>query len=379
MKKLCISQLLGGQTLERMFPIRRSEVRNLVELFATYAKAGKAIDIRGELMRTTNNVISGMVMSKRCSGNDYEAMEVRKLIKEASELCGQFNLSDLFWFCKNLDLQGLGKRLKKVRDKYDEMMNQILIDHKEQKKGNRSEKDLLDILLEIAEDESAEFKLTEDNIKAFILDVFTGGSDTSAIAVEWAMAELINHPESLQKAVQEIDLVIGKNRVVEESDIPNLPYLQAVVKETLRVHPPGGPFILRESSEDCTIEGYHIPAKTRVLVHVWAINRDPNDWENPLEFTPERFLTEEGTLKGQLDVRGQYFQFLPFGSGRRGCPGISLAMQMVQISLAAMIQCFEWKVEGNGKIEMEEGNGATLPMAQPLVCFPVVRLNPLPL
>lgn len=210
-------------------------------------------------------------------------------------------------------------------------------------------------------------------------DVFTGGSDTSAIAVEWALAELIDHPEVLQKVVQEIDLVIGKNRLVEESDIPNLPYLQAVVKETLRLHPPGGAFIMRESSEDCTIGGYSIPANTRLLVHVWAISRDPNNWESPLEFLPERFITEEGILKGQYDVRGQHYHFLPFGSGRRGCPGISLAMQVVQTSLAAMIQCFEWKVEGNGEIDKEEGTGATLPMAHPLVCAPVARLNPLPL
>lgn len=211
-------------------------------------------------------------------------------------------------------------------------------------------------------------------------DVFTGGSDTSAIAVEWALAELINHPNAMEKVAQEVDVVVGKNRLVDESDIPKLPYLQAVVKETLRLHPPGGPFILRESSEDCTIEGYHIPAKTRLLVNVWAISRDPKYWEHPLEFQPERFLTEEGNLKGQFDVRGQHYYFLPFGSGRRGCPGISLALQVVQTSLAAMVQCFQWKVDGkgNGRTDMEEGKGATLPRAHPLVCVPVTRLNPLP-
>ena len=142
------------------------------------------------------------------------------------------------------------------------------------------------------------------------------------------------------KARREIDSVVGKNRLVEESDIINLPYLQAIVKETPRLHP-AGPLIVRESSTDCTIGGYDIPAGTRLFVNAWAIGRDPNHWENPLEFRPERFVNEDGTLKSQLAVRGQHFCLLPFGSGRRGCPGTSLALQIVQTSLASMIQCFE--------------------------------------
>lgn len=209
----------------------------------------------------------------------------------------------------------------------------------------------------------------------FLQDLFSGGTDTSAIAMEWALAELINHPNIMEKAAQEIDNVTGKTRLVQESDISQLPYLQAIVKEILRLHSPA-PMILRESSEDCTIEGYHIPAKTRLFVNVWAMNRDPKYWENPLEYRPERFMNETKIL----DVRGQNnFHYLPFGSGRRGCPGISLALQILHTSLAAIIQCFEWKVGGegnNGKVDMEEGSGVTVPRANPLVCVPVARFNP---
>lgn len=211
----------------------------------------------------------------------------------------------------------------------------------------------------------------------FLQDLFSGGTDTSAIAMEWALAELINHPNIMEKAAQEIDNVTGKTRAVQESDISQLPYLQAIVKEILRLHSPA-PMILRESSEDCTIEGYHIPAKTRLFVNVWAMNRDPKNWENPLEFRPERFMNETKIL----DVRGQNnFHYLPFGSGRRGCPGISLALQILHTSLAAIIQCFEWKVSGEGncgKVDMEQGTGVTVPRANPLVCVPVARLNPFP-
>ena len=187
------------------------------------------------------------------------------------------------------------------------------------------------------------------------------------------MAELINHPNIMKKARQEIDTVIGKTRLVEESDIANLPYLQAIVKETLRLHPTG-PLLVRESSENCNINGYDIPKKTQLLVNVWAIGRDPNHWEDPLEFKPERFV-ESG--KKQMDVRGQHFEFLPFGSGRRGCPGTSLGLHIVQTSLAVMVQCFDWKVEeGDGTVDMEEGPGLTLPRANPILCVPVARLRP---
>ncbi|CAI9754833.1 unnamed protein product [Fraxinus pennsylvanica] len=384
MKKLCMSELLGGQTLELLLPVRRSEMRSFMEFLLSKASAGKSVDIGGELIRLTNNVISRMIMGERCSEDEDKAGDVRKLVQEIAELTGKFNLMDFIWFCKNLDLQGFRKRLKKVRDRFDAMMERIIDEHqnpgrklKLENEEGESVRDLLDILLNISANESSEMSLTRENIKAFILDIFAAGTDTSAITTEWALAELINHPNILHRAQHEINSVVGQNKLVEESDISNLPYLQAIVKETLRLHPTG-PLIVRESSEDCTIAGYHVPAKTRLFVNVWAIGRDPEHWENPLEFRPERFLNEDGYLKAQLDVRGQHYHLLPFGSGRRGCPGTSLALQVVQTTLAAMIQCFEWNVEGNGTVDMEEGPGITLPKAHPLICFPVARLNQIP-
>ncbi|XP_050384352.1 cytochrome P450 93A3-like [Argentina anserina] len=383
MKKLCMSELLGGRTLDQLHPVRREEMTSFIVLMLNKAKKNEAVDIGAELMSVTNNIISRMLMGQSCSASEKEADEVRKLVKAVAELTGKFNLSDFIWFCKNLDLQGFGKRLKEVRDHFDTMMERIIKEHHEARKKKKElgetdddVKDLLDILLDISEDETSEIRLTSENIKAFILDIFAAGTDTSAITTEWALAELINHPDIMSKARQEIDSIIGNNRLVKESDIANLPYLQAIVKETLRLHPTG-PLIVRESTEPCAIGGYEIPAKTRLFVNVWAVNRDPGHWEKPLEFEPERFTRKEGNGKSQLDVRGQNFHLLPFGSGRRGCPGTSLALQVVQTTLAAMIQCFEWKVP-NGTVDMEEGLGITLPRAHPLVCVPVARLNPFP-
>lgn len=176
MKNLCMSQLLGGQTLDLLQPVRHHEIKQLIEVLAKKADAGESVDFGSELIRLTNNVISRIVMSERCSGDDDEAGAVRKLIEETADLLGKFNLSDYIWFCKNLDLQGFGKRLKEVRDRFDEMMEKIIEEHqnkrmksKEDGKEGNVVQDLLGILLDIAEDPSSEIKLTRDNIKAVIM------------------------------------------------------------------------------------------------------------------------------------------------------------------------------------------------------------------
>ncbi|XP_024031106.1 cytochrome P450 93A3 [Morus notabilis] len=383
MKKLSMSRLLGGQTLDQLLPIRSDELRRLLKLILERANEKEAVEVGGELTKLTNNVFSRMIMSKRCAENDEEGDEIRKAVNETAELLGKFNFSDYIWLCRKLDLQGYWKKSKEIHEKFDKMMEKIIEEHQEaitkvEEKGKY--KDVLGILLEILEDESSEVRLTRENIKAFVLEVFVAGTDTSAITIEWALAELMNHPNIMAKAREEIDSVVGKTRLVEESDIVNLPYIQAIVTETLRLHP-AAPLLPRESSEKCTINGYEIPAKTQLYVNLWAIGRDPKHWEDPLEFNPERFLSEEGTLKNQLDVRGQNFHLLPFGSGRRVCPGASLALRFVTTSLAAMIQCFEWKVDGKDGpvIDMQEGPGLTLPRAHPLICVPISRLSPLPI
>ncbi|KAI3772562.1 hypothetical protein L6452_03751 [Arctium lappa] len=370
MKKLVMSELLNGRTLDLLLPVRHDEINRFINSLSKNAKLEKAVDLKGELLKLTNNMISRMLMSERCSEDEDEAGDIRKLVTEISEISGKFNLTDYIWFCKNLDLQGFGKRVKEIHRRFDVLVEKIIVEHEDErrKKDKDEMKDVLDMLLKISEDDNIEMKLTRDNIKAFILNLFVAGTDTTALTIEWGLAELINHPKIMKKAVEEIDRVVGKTRLLEESDIQNLPYLQAIVKETLRLHPTA-PMILRTSTEDCTVGGYHIPAKTTVFVNVWALGRDPKNWDDPLVFNPERF--EEN----QVDVRGQHFHMLPFGSGRRMCPGTSLAMQVAQVTLGAMVQCFEWRVGEEGRVDMKEGLGITLPRANPLVCVPVVRLD----
>ncbi|XP_076899792.1 cytochrome P450 93A3-like [Bidens hawaiensis] len=377
MKKIVMSQLLNGTTIDSLLHVRQDEINRFIKSLSQKANTGEAVNLNAELVKVTNNLISKILLSERCSENTGKADDIRKLIFEITEVMGTFNLSDNIWLFKRLDLQGFGKRVKDIHRRFDALIERIIKEHEDARtKGLGSEgKDLLRILLDIAEEENTETDLTRENIKAFILNIFVAGTDNSAIITEWALSELINHPNVMKKAIEEIDNIVGKNRLLQESDIPNLPYLQAIVKETLRLHPPV-PMIPRKSTDDRTVAGYHIQANTSIFINVWALGRDPNYWENPLEFRPERF--EEKLM----DVRGQHFELLPFGSGRRMCPGTSLGLNMVYATFGAMIQCFEWKTGKDGNlsnVDMEEGCGLNLPRANPLVCVPVARLHPIPL
>lgn len=209
-------------------------------------------------------------------------------------------------------------------------------------------------------------------------EILLAGTDTSSVALQWGMAEIINHPKVLRKLRAEMESVVGTRRLVKESDVPNLPYLQAVVKEVLRLHPPA-PFVLRQCADDCTINHYDVKGHTRTLINVYAVMRDIEEWVNPEEFIPERFVNEinGGGASKSVSVMGQDFKYIPFGSGRRGCPGASLVLTVLHSTIAALIQCFDWKVKGGigNRVDVEEGSGFSVGLAKPLLCYPITRLN----
>lgn len=206
--------------------------------------------------------------------------------------------------------------------------------------------------------------------------MFTAGTDTSSSTVEWAMAELIRHPNIMAQVRKELDSVVGRDRLVSDLDLPNLTYLQAVIKETFRLHPSTPLSLPRMASDSCEINGYHIPKGATLLVNVWAIARDPNDWNNPLEFRPERFLP--GGERPNADVRGNDFEVIPFGAGRRICAGMNLGLRMVQLLTATLAHAFEWELADGlipEKLDMEESYGLTLQRAAPLMVHPRPRLS----
>ncbi|KAJ9565286.1 hypothetical protein OSB04_001252 [Centaurea solstitialis] len=378
-KKLSTVELLGSRNLGHFMPIRTHEVHELLQTLTEKAKRRESVNLTEEFLKLTNNVISQMMISIRCSGTNDKADEFKTLVQEATKIFGEFNVSDFIWFCKNIDFQGFKKRYKDIHKRYDALLEKIIFEREEKRRkegkiedGDKG-KDFLDMLLDVMEDDKAEIKITRNHIKALLLDFFTAATETTAIALEWMLVELINNPKELKIAREEIDHAVGNERLVQESDAPNLPYIHAIVKETLRLHPPI-PLLSRKAIEDANVQGYDIPAGTMVFINIWSIGRNPKYWESPLEFKPHRFIQGD-SLKSPIDIRGQSFQLLPFGTGRRGCPGMNLAMRELPVVIANLIQCFEWNVDGKQILNMDEQGGMTAPRAVDFTCVPSIREN----
>lgn len=200
--------------------------------------------------------------------------------------------------------------------------------------------------------------------------MIVGGTDTTSITSTWIISTLLNNRHVMKHAQEELDLKVGKDRWVEQSDIQNLKYLQAIIKETLRLYPAVPLLVPHEAMKDCCVSGYHIPKGTRLLVNAWKLHRDPTIWSDPEKFQPERFLTSHATI----DIIGQHFELIPFGSGRRSCPGMNMALWIIQLTLARLLQGFNMITPSNFPIDMTEGLGATMPKATPLEVMLTPRL-----
>lgn len=215
-------------------------------------------------------------------------------------------------------------------------------------------------------------KLHKISILYFILydeqEIFLAGSETTSSTIEWAMTELVSNWECMEKVKSELERVVGRGREVEESDIDNLPYLQAVVKETLRLHPPIPLLVPRRATKDTTFMAYHIPKDTQVLVNAWAIGRDPSFWDQPLDFKPQRFMDCTN-----IDYKGQHFGFIPFGAGRRICAGLPLGHRILHLVLGSLLHRFHWELQPHvtpSTVDKREKIGITMRKLQPLLLVP---------
>ncbi|KAL0352100.1 UNVERIFIED_CONTAM: cytochrome [Sesamum calycinum] len=240
-------------------------------------------------------------------------------------------------------------------------MQDLIDEHRKMMRGCEGPRiqTLIDVLLSFQETDPECY--TDEVIRGLMQVLLIAGTDTSAGTMEWALSLLLNHPQVLKKAQLEIDNHIGHDRLIDEADIAELPYLRCIVNETLRLYPAGPLLVPHESSAQCVVGGYRVPAGTMLLVNAWAIHNDPKNWEDAREFKPERFEGLEGNRDG--------FRLMPFGSGRRGCPGEALAVRMVGFGLGSMIQCFDWERVGKELVDMTEGVGLSMPKAEPLMAY----------
>ncbi|KAK8964040.1 Geraniol 8-hydroxylase [Platanthera guangdongensis] len=370
LRTLLKTHLFSSPALDASQSLRRRKVQELV----TYIKEldGEAVKIGQAAFCTVLNLISSTFLSINVVDFKSEsAQEFKELICGIMEEAGRPNVSDFFPLLAPMDLQGRRRRFAAYFQKLFDLFDQIMdIRLEETAVGEAARKnnnpDILDVLLQLSREDSS--NLSRQKIKSFIMDSFAAGSDTSSTTLEWAMAELLHQPKLMKKARAEISQVIGFEREVEESDISKLPFLQAVLKETLRLHPPLPLLLPHKTGSDTELNGYTVPENTMVIFNVWAIGRDDRVWKNPDCFVPERFMG----LDEDVDFRGQHFELIPFGSGRRICPGLSLGVRMVQLMLASLIQSFEWRLPDDmapEALDLREMFGLTVVMASPLVAI----------
>ncbi|KAK0587623.1 hypothetical protein LWI29_025999 [Acer saccharum] len=370
LRKISNSHIFTTQKLDANQYLRREKIQQLLAHVQESCDAGRAIEVGQAAFNTTLNLLSNTVFSIDLADPSSEfAREFKKLVWGIMEEAGKPNLNDYFPILRKIDPQGIRRRMGVHFREMLKMFDRLIVERLKQRQLHGSEpKDMLDTLLNITEDKSEE--IDRDQIKHLLLDLFAAGTDTTSSTLEWAMTELIRNPETLSKARLELEQIIGKGNQIEESDVSRLPYLQAIVKETFRLHPPVPLLLPRKASSDVEICSYKVPEGAQVLVNVWAIGRDGSTctWDDPNSFVPERFLGSD------VDVRGRNFELIPFGAGRRICPGLPLAMRMLYLMLGTLIHSFGWKLEGGLKpemMDMDDKFGITLQRAQPLRAVPV--------
>ncbi|KAL3838997.1 hypothetical protein ACJIZ3_023588 [Penstemon smallii] len=382
LRKICALHLFSAKALDDFRHVRQDEVGILTR---TLASAGEMQMKLGQMLNIcATNALARVALGRRVVGHGFgdgevKAEDFKAMVVELMVLAGVFNIGDFIPPLEGLDLQGVITKMKKLHKRFDDFLNAILEEHKI--KGStetRGNTDLLSTLISLKDvDDSEGGSLTDVEIKALLLNLFVAGTDTTSSTVEWSIAELIRHPKILAQVQQELDSVVGKNRLVTESDLAQLPFFQAVIKENFRLHPSTPLSLPRVAQESCEINGYLIPKGSTLLVNVWAIARDPDVWESPLEFRPQRFMA--GGQKPNADVKGNDFEVIPFGAGRRICAGMGLGIRMVQLLTATLIHAFDFEL-ANGQLpenlNMEEAYGLTLQRADPLMVHPKPRLEP---
>ncbi|KAM3327256.1 hypothetical protein P3S67_002382 [Capsicum chacoense] len=302
---------------------------------------------------------------------DEETRERRKfdeLLKVTEEMMASFFVSDYFPLLGWIDkLSGKIRTLEKNFKALDEFYEELIEQHLNPDRPKSMEGDIVDLLFQLKKEKSTPINLSLDNIKAIIMNMLLGGADTSAATVIWAMTALIRNPNAMKKVQAEIRESVGKKSIVNEDDIQNLPYFKAVIKETFRLYPPAPLLLVRETMQSSILEGYEIKPKTIIHVNVWAIARDPEIWENPEEFIPERFLNSD------IDFRGQNFELLPFGAGRRGCSAIALGVATVELLLSNLLYAFDWELPSGMRredIDTDVFPGLTMHKKNALCLFP---------
>ncbi|KAL2537950.1 Cytochrome [Forsythia ovata] len=367
LRKISKEHVFSVPRLEASQGLRQDKLQKLLDYVHECIVNHQLVDIGEAAFITSLNLMSATFFSVDCAQfNSDSTQEMKETLQAMTKVVTSFNLVDFFPVLKSIDPQRIVHKSNvcfgQIYSLLDNMINQRLKLRAESSEYVEKN-DLVESLLHYSQSNPSEFP--RDFIKHFLLDLFVGGTDTTAATVEWVMTELIRNPEIMSKARNELWDVVGRNNQVKESDISRLPYLQSVIKETYRYHPTGPLLIPHKAEVDTEISGYIVPKNSQVYVNAWAIGRDSNIWSNPDSFDPERFM------KREIDIKGQDFDLIPFGSGKRMCPGYPFAARIVPHMVATLIHNFAWKPEKGMKPDISEKFGVALQKAVPLKVIPI--------
>ncbi|XP_068466797.1 cytochrome P450 71D8-like [Phaseolus vulgaris] len=347
LKKICVLELLSAKRVKSFSFIREDETAKFID--SIRKSAGSPINLTAKIY----SLVSASVFRAAFGGKNKDQDEfVVPLMRKVIEAAAGFDFVDFFPSLKFIHfITGKRAKLEELQKQVDDVLDNVVKEHEEKRKEAKEDgvevedEDFVDVLLRIQQNDTLDIKMTTIQIKALILDVFVAGSDTSASVLEWVVAEIMKSPRVMEKAQSEIREAFRGKETIHESDLDELNYLKLVIKETLRLHPPVPLLIPRECTKLTNIGGYEIPKKTKVMINAWALGRDPEYWSDAERFIPERF---EGN---SVDFRGNNFEYVPFGAGRRMCPGMTFGLASIMLPLALLLYHFNWELPNKMKPE----------------------------
>ncbi|WOH10598.1 hypothetical protein DCAR_0730067 [Daucus carota subsp. sativus] len=375
LKSIIVLQLLSNKMVQSFRKLREEETALMVNKIRDLASSSVPVDLSELFVTLTNDVSCRSAFGKKYS-EEGSGREFKKLLEEFLQLLGSYSFADFVPWLGWVDrISGLDSKVERVFEKLDKFLQGVVQEHVDKQpiqlvgKTAESEhkEDFVDVLFRIQNETTHGISIGNDAVKAILVDVYAAGTDTTATVLEWAMSELLRNPNVMNKVQNEIREILGCKPDIEEiqeNDLEKMQYLKAVIKETLRLHPPIPLLVPRSAREDVKLNGYDIAAGTMVIINAWAIGRDPATWNKPEQFEPERFLNSS------IDFKGHDFQLIPFGAGRRGCPGIAFAMATNEFVLANLLHKFDWKLpEGKNweDLDMRERPSLTVQRKIPLL------------
>ncbi|KAM7481578.1 hypothetical protein LguiB_006161 [Lonicera macranthoides] len=360
-RSIGVLNLLSDKRVQSYKSTREAETALMIEKINN----NRLVNLSDMFKSLTNDVVCRVALGRKLGGED--GRRFKELLVELGELMGVFCVGDyvpwLWWVDR---VSGLFGRVERVAKGIDEFLEGVLSDHMEKKKEEceGEGKKFVDILLEIQRENKLGFPVSRDTIKALIMDMFAAGTDTTSAVLDWATAELLKNPEIMIKLQNEVRQIAKGKSSVTEDDLEKMQYLKLVIKETLRLHVPSPLLVRRESTEDAKILGYDVKVGTQVIINAWAIGRDSLVWEDPEEFRPERFLNSS------TDFKGIHFELIPFGAGRRGCPGALFALVVIELALANLLYSFDIALPDGQRakdLDMTETSGITVHKKSPIL------------